>query len=90
MERKSTHPEFCGQVRYRFLYPITNVRSDDGEAIDLTVLVFVEKCCEGALFEQRPGRKLVTIAGFHGAIFEVEADNMIRKDFRIDVAAMKL
>jgi hypothetical protein len=85
----SGNPRIRSFVGGFVIVSFTDIISDDREVIDLAVLVFVGKRCECVPFEQGPGRKLETIAGFHGAVFEVEADNMIKKDFRVDVAAMK-
>lgn len=90
MEWKSTYPELLGRVHYNFLRPITGVRNDEREAIDLAVLVFIRNCSERVPFEEGLCRKLETITGFYGAVFEMEPDNMIGKDFRVNVAATKL
>ena len=90
MERKSTYPEFLGRVHYNILRPIAGVRDDNREANDLAVLVFIRNCCECVPFEEGPRRKLETITGFYGAVFEMEPDNVIGNDFRVDIAATKL
>lgn len=77
-------------VHYNFLRPITGVRNDKREAIDLAVLVFIRNCRECVPFEEGLCRKLETITGFYGAVFEMEPDNMIGKDFRVNIAATKL
>lgn len=88
---RNPRTEFCSRVHYSFLRPVTGIGNDHREAIDRATPVFVDgNHCKCVPLEQGPARKLETIAGFHGAVFEAEADNTIRKDFRVDIAEMKL
>ena len=89
MERISTYPQFFGRVHNGFLRPISGVRNDDREAIDLAVLIFIWDGCKCVPFKERPGRYLKTIKGLHRAVFEMEPDSMVGEDFRINGASTK-
>ena len=89
MQGISAYPEFFGWVHYRFLRPITGIRNDNRKAINLAVLIFIRNRRECVPFQKGSRRYLETIKGLHRAVFEMEADGMIGKDFRVDIAATK-
>src|SRR5436853_5427659 len=83
------YPEFCGGVRNGLLRPITRIRNDDGEPIDLSIFVFIRNRCKCVPFEEGLCGYLETVKGLHWTVLEVESDGVIGEDFWVDIAATK-
>ena len=85
MKRVSTDPELFGRVINGLLGPVTSVGYDNGEAVDLAILILVRNGGERMPFEEGLGRNFEAVEGLHRPVLEVKAGSMIGEDFGVDL-----